>query len=208
MSLGDRIKKLREESLRISKKELSVQLGVSQSAVNQWENGVNYPSQKRLIELSRVLNTTYEWLVNGTTSSSNDGSEYEVPFYEDVNCSAGSGFINTGEESILVSCHFIPLLSERALDKVIAIRVYGDSMEPAISDGGIVFIDTSDKRIVDGKVYVYKQDGILRVKRLEYSVNGLIIKSFNDRYLDEKITQKEFDSFCIIGRVLYSINKF
>ncbi|EMD1178589.1 LexA family transcriptional regulator [Vibrio harveyi] len=208
MSLGDRIKKLREESLRISKKELSVRLGVSQSAVNQWENGVNYPSQKRLIALSRVLSTTYEWLVNGTTSTSNDGSEHEVPFYEDVNCSAGSEFINAGEESILVSCHFIPLLDERSLNKVIAIRVHGDSMEPAISDGGIVFIDTFDKRIIDGKVYAYKQDGILRVKRLEYSVNGLIIRSFNDKYLDEKITQKEFDSFCIIGRVVYSINKF
>lgn len=208
MSLGGRIKKLREESLCISKKELSALLGVSQSAVNQWENGINYPSQKRLIELSRVLNTTYEWLVNGITNSSNDGSEFEVPFYEDVSCSAGSGFVNNGEESILVSGHFIPLLGDKALDKVIALRVHGDSMEPAISDKGIVFVDTSDKKIIDGKVYVYKQEDVLRVKRLEYSVNGLIIKSFNDRYSDEKITQKQFDSFCVIGRVLYSINKF
>lgn len=208
MSLGGRIKKLREESLRISKKELSLLLGVSQSAVNQWENGTNYPSQKRLIELSRVLNTTYEWLVNGTTSSFDDGSEYEVPFYEDVSCSAGSGFVNHNEDSILVSSHFIPLLSERSLDKVIALRVHGDSMEPAISDKGIVFVDTSDTKIVDGKVYVYKQEDTIRVKRLEYSVNGLIIKSFNDRYSDEKVTKKEFDSVCVIGRVLYSINKF
>ncbi len=115
MSLGDRIKKLREESLRISKKELSVLLGVSQSAVNQWENGTNYPSQKRLIELSRVLSTTYEWLVNGTTIAFGDGSEYEIPFYDEVHCSAGSGFINNGEDSILVSSHFIPLPNEIAL---------------------------------------------------------------------------------------------
>ncbi|KJR35906.1 Cro/Cl family transcriptional regulator [Vibrio navarrensis] len=208
MSLGGRIKKLREESLHISKKELSTMLGVSQSAVNQWENGVNYPSQKRLIELSRVLKTTYEWLVNGTTSSHNDGSEYEIPFYEYVNCSAGAGFINDSEESILVSAHFIPLLGEMSLDKVIALRVHGDSMEPAISDKGIVFVDTSDKKIIDGKVYVYQQEDVLRVKRLEYSVNGLMIKSYNDKYSDEKISKREFDRFCIIGRVLYSINRF
>ena len=114
MSLGGRIKKLREESLKISKKELSALLGVSQSAVNQWENGVNYPSQKRLIELSRVLNATYDWLVNGTTNTYDDGSEYEVPFYENVNCSAGSGFINENGEAILVSKHFLPLFNQKS----------------------------------------------------------------------------------------------
>ncbi|WP_031830760.1 helix-turn-helix domain-containing protein, partial [Vibrio parahaemolyticus] len=85
MSLGRRIQKIREGSLRISKKELAKILGVSQSAVNQWEKGVNYPSQKRLIELSRVLNTTYEWLVNGTTQSIGDESEFEIPFFENIN---------------------------------------------------------------------------------------------------------------------------
>ncbi|ENM5784097.1 LexA family transcriptional regulator, partial [Vibrio mimicus] len=172
MSLGGRIKKLREESLRISKKELGVLLGVSQSAVNQWENGVNYPSQKRLIELSRILNTTYEWLVNGTASSSNDGSEVGIPFYENINCSAGGGFINEVGEVLLISNHLIPLLNEKSLVNIIALRVHGDSMEPAISDKGIVFIDTSDKSIVDGKIYVFKQEDVVRIKRLEYSVNG------------------------------------
>ncbi|MEF2482222.1 LexA family transcriptional regulator [Vibrio mimicus] len=208
MSLGGRIKKLREESLRISKKELGVLLGVSQSAVNQWENGVNYPSQKRLIELSRILNTTYEWLVNGTASSSNDGSEVEIPFYENINCSAGGGFINEVGEVLLISNHLIPLLNEKLLVNIIALRVHGDSMEPAISDKGIVFIDTSDKSIVDGKIYVFKQEDVVRIKRLEYSVNGLIIKSYNSQYSDEKINKKDFDKFCVIGRVLYSINRF
>ncbi|AWA97959.1 helix-turn-helix domain-containing protein (plasmid) [Vibrio harveyi] len=208
MSLGGRIQKIREGSLRISKKELAKILGVSQSAVNQWEKGVNYPSQKRLIELSRVLNTTYEWLVNGTTQSIGDESEFEIPFFENINCSAGGGFINEDGESIMVSSHFLPLLNSVRVETLIALRVHGDSMEPAISDEGIVFIDTADKKIIDGKVYVYKQADVLRVKRLEYSVNGLVIKSFNDRYSDERISKKDFDDFCVIGRVIYSINKF
>ena len=207
MSLGGRIKKSREE-LHISKKELSSLLGLSQSAINQWENGKNNPSQSNLADLCRVLNTTYEWLVHGKRSSYSDGSDYAIPFYEEINCSAGFGFLNDNEESIIVNAHFIPLLGQAALDNVIALRVHGDSMEPAITDKGIVFVDTTDKKIIDGKVYVYKQEDILRVKRLEYSVSGLVIKSFNERYSDEKVTQKEFDSFNIIGRVLYSINRF
>lgn len=206
MSLGDRIKKLREE-LKISKKELGELIGVSQSAVNQWEKGVNYPAQKRLIELSRVFNSSYEWLVNGQSRSTGDGSDIEIPFYEHISCSAGPGVINDDNEALMISAHLIPLLNKESLKNIIALRVHGDSMEPAISDEGIVFIDTSSKNIVDGKVYVYKQDNILRVKRLEYSVNGLIIKSINDSYADEKVSHKNFHDFCVIGRVLYSINK-
>ncbi|WP_194944071.1 S24 family peptidase, partial [Vibrio parahaemolyticus] len=121
--------------------------------------------------------------------------------------SAGGGFINEDGESIMVSSHFLPLLNSVRVETLIALRVHGDSMEPAISDEGIVFIDTADKKIIDGKVYVYKQADVLRVKRLEYSVNGLVIKSFNDRYSDERISKKDFDDFCVIGRVIYSINK-
>ncbi len=207
MSLGDRIKKLREDSLGVSKKELSIILGVTQSAVNQWENGISYPSQKNLIKLSHVLDTSYEWLVRGSKDSSSDDSEYKIPFYENVNCSAGSGFINSNEENILVSSHFFSLLNEDFRKKIIALRVHGDSMEPVISDNGIIFVDTSQRNIVDGKVYVYKQEDILRVKRLEYSSTGLVIKSFNDMYASETINLKEFNDFCMIGRVLYSINQ-
>ncbi|EJX5614654.1 LexA family transcriptional regulator [Vibrio parahaemolyticus] len=207
MSLGERIKKLREETLGISKKELAVRLGISQSAVHQWEKGINFPSQKRLIQLASLFNASYEWLVSGITKTEDDGSAIEVPFYEDICCSAGSGFVNHHEECLLISSHLIPLPSSVNFQNIIALKVDGDSMEPLISDMAIVLIDTSDKRIVDGKIYVYKQEDILRVKRLEYSVNGLIIKSINPEYADEKVTHQLFDSFCVIGRVLYCINK-
>lgn len=206
MSLGYRIKKAREDNLGISKKELAKLLRVSQSAVNQWENDVNLPSQKRLIELCGILNENYEWLINGTKEANNDDL-FEVPFYEEIQCSAGVGFCNEHSEILMISSHLIPIPPKEIAKQTIALRVHGDSMEPAISDNGIVFIDTSDKKIIDGKIYVYKTDDVLRVKRFEHSVNGLIIKSLNPEYADEKVTHKEFSQSCIIGRVLYSINK-
>nr|AKN39092.1 Phage repressor [Vibrio genomosp. F6] len=208
MPLGERIKKAREDYLGISKKELASLLTVSQSAVNQWEKNVNHPSQKRLIELARILNVSYEWLIHGVKSIENDDHEFSIPFYEDIHCSAGIGYSNDKSDILMISSHLIPISPEKMTRSVIALRVHGDSMEPAISDQGIVFIDTSDSTIVDGKIYVYKIGDILRVKRLEYSVNGLIIKSLNPEYGDEKVTQQEFRDFCVIGRVLYSINKF
>ncbi|MFA0210210.1 XRE family transcriptional regulator [Vibrio artabrorum] len=207
MSLGHRIKKIREHNLGISKKELAQLLGVSQSAVNQWENDVNLPSQKRLIELCRILNKSYEWLINGTQPADSDDL-FEVPFYEDIHCSAGGGYHNDHSDILMISGHLIPIPPEDIAKHTIALRVHGDSMEPAISDNGVIFIDTSDTRIIDGKIYVYKKDDILRVKRFEHSVNGLIIKSLNPEYADEKVTHKAFSQSHIIGRVLYSINKF
>ena len=108
----------------------------------------------------------------------------------------------------MISGHLIPIPPEDIAKNTIALRVHGDSMEPAISDNGVVFIDTSDTKIIDGKIYVYKKDDVLRVKRFEHTVNGLMIKSLNQEYADERVTHKEFSQSCIIGRVLYSINKF
>lgn len=207
MGLGERIQKFREEHLKVSKKELSQMLGVSQSAVNQWEKGVNLPSQKRLIQLSRVFGVSYEWLISGATPEvEKDG--IEIPFYEEIHCSADSGYFNGESEALLISEHLIPIPPGKLYRSTIALRVYGDSMEPGISDNGIVFVDTSDTSIVDGRIYVYKQEDVLRVKRLEYSVSGLIIKSLNSAYRDERVTYQEMDHFCIIGRVLFSINQF
>ncbi|MEZ8438591.1 XRE family transcriptional regulator [Vibrio splendidus] len=207
MSLGHRIKKARENNLGISKKELAQLLGVSQSAVNQWENDVNLPSQKRLIELCGILNESYDWLINGIQHTNNNDL-FEVPFYEEIHCSAGVGYYNGHSDVLMISSHLIPIPPEDIAKHTIALRVHGDSMEPAISDNGVVFIDTSDTKVIDGKIYVYKKDDVLRVKRFEHSVNGLIIKSLNPVYADEKVTYKAFSQCCIIGRVLYSINKF
>ncbi|MFA0011948.1 XRE family transcriptional regulator [Vibrio lentus] len=207
MSLGHRIKKARENNLGISKKELALRLGVSQSAVNQWENDVNLPSQKRLIELCEVFKESYEWLINGAKNT-NDDDLFEVPFYEEIHCSAGVGYYNGHSDILMISGHLIPIPPEDIAKHTIALRIHGDSMEPAISDNGVVFVDTSDTKIIDGKIYVYKTDDVLRVKRFEHSVSGLIIKSLNPEYADEKVSHKEFSQSCIIGRVLYSINKF
>ena len=133
MSLGYRIKKARENNLDISKKELAQLLGVSQSAVNQWENDVNLPSQKRLIELCGILNESYEWLINGVKHTNKDDL-FEVPFYEDIHCSAGVGCYNSHSDVLMISGHLIPIPPEDIAKNTIALRVHGDSMEPAISD--------------------------------------------------------------------------
>lgn len=204
LGLGQRMQLVREQQ-GLTKKEVAERLGITQSSVNQWEKGRNYPSQQNLIHFSDLMSVTYNWLVHGVSGPS--GEDIQIRFFEDINCSAGDGSIGGSHEAILISASLIPIPNEKLHKDVIAIKVRGDSMEPAITDGGIVFVDTSCKDLIEGKIYVYCHNDLLRIKRFEYSVSGLVIKSINPSYTDERITRQMLDGFSIVGRAIYAINQ-
>ncbi|MEM8201595.1 S24 family peptidase, partial [Morganella morganii] len=53
-------------------------------------------------------------------------------------------------------------------------------MEPVINNGTTVAVNTSDKKIVDGKIYAINQGGLKRIKLLhQTSANKIIIRSYN-----------------------------
>ncbi|HFU0229581.1 TPA: XRE family transcriptional regulator [Vibrio parahaemolyticus] len=202
MTIANRLRSLREDKLNFSKKEMAERLGVSQSAVNQWENGKNFPAQKHLITISEEFDVSYEWLINGISGEEKDNA-LSIAYYSEINASGGHGFFNGTEEKLLISRSLIPI---DITNHTIALRVCGDSMAPAISDCSLVFIDTDDTFIRDGKIYVFVQNDVLRVKRLEYHSAGILIKSINPTYKDELVSSQEASSLKIIGRVTYSIN--
>ncbi len=66
-SLAIRIKQSRE-SKNLSQKKLAEKIGVSSSAISQYESTSYFhsePSIKNLIQLARVLNISFEWLTTG-----------------------------------------------------------------------------------------------------------------------------------------------
>ena len=64
MNLAIRILRARKEK-RISQKETAWFMGISRSALAQWETAACYPSLKNLLKLSEVLNVSFEWLATG-----------------------------------------------------------------------------------------------------------------------------------------------
>ena len=50
---------------KMSQQDIATALGVTQSMVAKWENGVNYPSVELLIELSDLFGCTIDELVRG-----------------------------------------------------------------------------------------------------------------------------------------------
>lgn len=62
LAIGNKIKELRT-SRGISQKELAANLGISAGRLSNWENGINYPDFKFLVDLALNLNCSFDFLL-------------------------------------------------------------------------------------------------------------------------------------------------
>ncbi len=88
--------------------------------------------------------------------------------------------------------------------KLAAMSASGNSMEPRIWDGDSLVVDTSQTRVVDGKVYALWYDGGERVKRLfGMPGGGLRISSDNPAFETIEVGAAELEHVRILGRVVH-----
>lgn len=136
--------------------------------------------------------------------------EVEVPYYMDIELSAGNGFESTLENNTPKLRFNKSYLKRRNVDpqNAVCVKVSGNSMEPKLSNGDVVAIDTASTNIVDGQTYAINHDGLLRIKRLyRLPGNQVRVNSFNiEEHPDEIITLEQSSYFKIIGRVFHSIS--
>lgn len=88
-------------------------------------------------------------------------------------------------------------------EKLVAVYVQGESMEPGLYAGDTVIINTADIEPHDGDVYVLRYEGETVIKRLQRDAGKWWLSSDN---LDQrKFPRKEcLDDICeIIGKVVY-----
>jgi len=116
-----------------------------------------------------------------------------IRYFKDINASAGGGAFNFEEEyeTVYVDKRLIP----QNLD---AINVIGDSMEPTIKEGSIIFINRNDKNIQNGGIFAIATPSGVFVKRVRLKSNGEIeLISDNRLYPPESVKEAH-----IIGRVV------
>jgi len=136
--------------------------------------------------------------------------EVEIPLLKDVRVAAGSGEISeeffTGKMIRLGKY----TLKNRGVSPgdAVCVTVSGNSMEPALPDGSTVGMDRAQTAIKDGKVYVIKHDGELRVKQVYRRTGGGIrLRSFNqaehpdEEYTTEQMSEKDI---WVVGKVFWS----
>jgi SOS-response transcriptional repressor LexA len=119
----------------------------------------------------------------------------QIRYFKDINASAGGGAINFDIN------YEILYIDKKIMDKNLdAINVIGDSMEPTLKDGSIIFIDRSGKNIINGGIFVISTNAGVFVKRLNLKSSGVIeIISDNPIYPKEMVKPEEIN---IIGKVV------
>ncbi|MGQ7249555.1 XRE family transcriptional regulator [Halomonas sp. V046] len=136
------------------------------------------------------------------------GDEVELPLYREVELAAGAGRTQVIENHG-AKLRFAKATLRRAgvmKENAACAYVNGDSMEPVLPDGSTVGVNTEEKSIKDGKLYVIDHDGLLRVKLLHrLPGGGLRIRSYNQaEFPDEDLGPGWPELVEIKGRVFWS----
>jgi phage repressor protein C with HTH and peptisase S24 domain len=230
MSIADRVKNRRLE-LGYTQVQLADAANTSQQAIQQLEHGkTKQPTY--LLDLAEALKCEAQWLLTGSgmapkpfipnsmaiqenelgivedweksTSLFSDG--IEVPFLRDIELVAVDGDFKEEDHSGLklrFSKGTLRRVGARVDGKgVLCFPVRGNSMEPQIPEGATVAVNTEDKQIVDGKIYVINESGWKRMKILyRIGPNAVSIRSYNkDEHPDE---EKSLSDVEVIGRVFW-----
>lgn len=199
-----RIKKLRETH-QMSMEGLADAVGVSWQTVQQWENGKTAPKRKRLEDVATALGTTVDYLLTGGQAA------YSMPEYVevrriDVRLSAGHGAVVISESEKTRLSFRADFLRDAGADPAYTVTAEsdGDSMYPAIPDKATVLLNLQDKTIRNRKIYAFRLDGHLHIKRFIKEGAGakLIARSDNPAYPDIEINPRQ-DDFELIGRAFW-----
>lgn len=207
---------------------LSRASGVPQPTINRILNGVGKkgPEAHTLVQLAAACNVTFDWLHEGIEPRQRGAlpgallpsqftpvviaPEDDTRFYQiqkvRLRLSAGiSGFAvepETHDGSTLSVPRnwadrngFIP-------ERLIGIKIRGESMEPALYEDDLVIVNTADAKPVDGAVFAVNYEGEPVVKRLSRDAGQWWLTSDNpdQRKYHRKVCRG--NDCIIIGRVV------
>lgn len=230
-TIGDKIAQARK-SAGLNQPELAQKMGWGQSRLSNYERGQRQPKLEDLKAISCALGIDILSLIPNETSKNNElflsenktkyvvgefdtwdsetplgPDEVEIPFYKEVELSAGngsiveravSGFKLRFAKSTLKRYNIQP-------ENAACVVVSGNSMEPVLPDKATVGIDIANSKIKDGDMYAIDHDGMLRVK-IVYRLpgGGVRLRSFNrDEYPDEDYFSEQASLIKVLGRVFW-----
>ncbi|RKJ38497.1 helix-turn-helix domain-containing protein [Acutalibacter sp. 1XD8-33] len=145
---------------------------------------------KRVVD--SVLEAEYDRMTHVAGQESRGATTY-IPCY-DLAVSAGIGEPWSGDSGYKTR---LEIPTEQVPDSAhYCARVNGDSMEPAYSDGDIVYVQRMDEMVRMGEIGIFFLNGDGYIKRLGRGV----LESLNPQY--EPIPIHEYDDLRCQGRVL------
>ena len=209
--------------------QLASLLGVTPQAVSQARRKRKIP-ENWLIRAAIHCGLSMDWLLFGEVATGNSGAEHPekdtsrqqpeirtaaaqppvdllyVPMVS-ATLSAGVGSLDTDAEILdYFAFHADWLCRKGNPDRMVLMKVYGDSMEPGICHGDTVLIDQSKQTIYPHTIYAVGVNEEIYIKQLEtLPGHKLRLRSLNERYdpIDVDLHGDMAESVRIIGKVIW-----
>ena len=164
----NKYRQLRKER-NMSQANLAKRLGVSQTAVSQWETNKNYPDINTIKELAEIFSVTTDYLLN--VDSSKLKKDNEIIVYNRV--PAGVEWANIQDKHGYKEIGMKMLQSGRSY---VGLNVRDDDMSPIFMKGDTLIIEVRDN-CENGDyalVQSHADDGMIR--RVFYQNNGVLVQ--------------------------------
>lgn len=223
--IGQKIKLYRSKK-NLTQEELARKVGTKKATISNYETGYRSPQQDMLFELANVLDISINDLFPPSSNSKNNHSSIET-IYEKLEPYRKEKVYTFAEEQLheqeTVNNKVIPLVGKSAANPAVleygdtdieqqsfahvpdnadcAIYIQGDSMEPLIKNGSIVFYKKQCD-VENGEIAIVEIDGDgVTCKKLikDYENELIILRSINKKYDDRVLKCEEIR---IIGKVV------
>jgi phage repressor protein C with HTH and peptisase S24 domain len=196
-----------------SQSELARELEINRSGITHARNNNKIPD-KWIVKLYRKFGFNPKWIETGIgnvfihTQSDHDTEFKYIPKVA-ARLSAGTGSFESNEEiTDYLSFQAKWLSNKGSANNMVAMEVFGQSMEPVIKEGDTVLIDQSQKNILAGAIYAVGVDDTILVKRLEKHPDKLVLCSDNKDYEPIYLEREDTDKVRIIGKVIWSCREY
>lgn len=197
----------RNLSKKIFDKDVANELGIPQTtfATMKKRNSIPY---EEILQFCAVKKISVNWLffdqaVDMLIEETN--KFFQIRYYADIRASAGGGaeVFDENYETITLDEKIMHNIVGMGNTELEAIHVDGESMEPTLQDGSIVFLDRSQTNINRDGVFVASTTAGLFIKRIRQRADGMVeLISDNKTYSPEVLAP---DEVRIVGKVVGNI---
>lgn len=166
-SIGDRVKNARKKT-GLTQRALADAVGYGQAMISHVESGRKKPTYDQLQRIAVALKVSAGWLAGYSDDPSpqdDDRASYVSVAQEQVLAGISGGNLAFALEGEMPFRRY--RLEEEDIDpqKARVYRVTGDSMLPTLPSGSSVLVDLNRTRLLQGRIYVFRTNGDLFVKR-------------------------------------------
>ena len=206
-------------SLNISQAEIARALGTTRSNISlriKNKSQLTLPEARKIVEnlrinaphevLNGMLKTCGQYCESDTSMPDivqENEATVDMAYYEDVYGSCGSGAFVFSESTKIIQVPKNIILSYSGFKTYSVVNASGDSMQPHILDKDRLIVEHwNGEQITDNKVYIFRFNDQIFIKRLVLNLDQIVVKSDNKEYQTRYIEAAAADNFQIIGKIV------